>query len=207
MKKMFLIMVLYILFIPSLQAFGNKVSYFDIEYIYEDSFRPRLRDSSEYLIQENYVTKIDLLRQNEFETLQKSYLNNGKETWLYLGEGYVTTKGEIVTASENSTHYLKGIVYVGKETSVVGSGSKSRPYKFLSSNDIYISKIYVKNVDGYNEESYQTPIKGNDFKYTLYNYDCGHRAFVEWDENTYELLFSEIRIPVSCVLWFKEEYK
>lgn len=208
MKKLIILIIMYFIFLPNAYAIANKTTYEDINSAF-DFFRNQLIDSKEYLVcdltgttcsQETNVL-VELLKKSDYEKIygKKSYINNRKEILINDNDSgaYITKKGEIGDYDSSKSYYTKAVVYVGKDTTVTGTGSKSRPYKFSSAYDLSIIKMYKKDrVDDPYEEIVATPTSGT---YEL-TYDCKNRAYVEWVN--YELVFSNISVPVSCTFWF-----
>lgn len=214
MKKIIFTLTICLIALMNLDADATKYTY--NTYLGNPDFASGFYDTlvypEDYLLI-NITRKIDLISKSEYDNVENftkanlkktSYLNNGKETFTKTTYGanqvyYLDSLSETTTLKYYSDEgNIKGTMYVLPETKVVGVGTKADPYKFVGTNDLNVTNIYI---DG--EKASGTPTTGN---YTMQALCSGiDSKDVTWDNAAYQVIFDSKTFlpPVTCQLWFK----
>lgn len=194
--KLLFVFVFMITFLPTLNA-AQKVSLNELRNTLLPNFYKKLVLPEDYLL-----SKVELIKKSEYDIMEKnSYVFTGlplyTDTRVDNQIYYIGSDGKLATTTneDDKIAYSKPVLYVKPETKVRGYGTRTKPYKFISNNDIVISKLYINNI-----EATELPTEGT--------YDLSQKCTggsVSWNNETHELYINVDIVPVECMIWLTEK--
>lgn len=186
MKKTIFFIILYVMVTFDLSALTLCSS--DDSRTELNKFKATFNSWEQYLEDE-----ANLLSKDIYDKIgRSSYLNNGfrilTATQANADSVYIIDKDgkSDSTISKSDSANLKAMVRTKSNIRVTGYGTKSNPYKFVSTGDINILKI---SIDG--NEANSLPSEGN---YTMNS--CND--ILSWDNNNHQITVLSDAFPMQC---------